>query len=126
MKRILLFALSAVLMFSMSACSKKPSYDPAGAGTEKAQPGLVTEAPATEEPEASDPIVTLAPSSNKDVVSDEEAPEVFWAMDAAYHLENCPELLDVQYSSISWDMVKQIQLRQCPICNPPQYEDYVE
>ncbi|MBR5236318.1 MAG: hypothetical protein IKW06_02970 [Clostridia bacterium] len=124
MKRILFLALTVMLMLSISACGKKQSYDPTGA--DKAQLGFETEVPATEDLEVSEPIVPLAPSSNKEVVTDEEAPEVFWAMDTAYHLENCPELLDVQYSSVSWDMVKQIQLRQCPFCNPPQYEGYVE
>ena len=73
-----------------------------------------------------EPLQTLAPSTNKEVVNKDTAPDVYWAMDTAYHLKDCSELKDKQASKITWDMVEQIMLRQCPVCNPPQYKGYVE
>ncbi len=68
----------------------------------------------------------LAPSNNKEVVTEEKAPKVYWAMDIAYHLENCKALAGANPQEVPWSLVKEIGLRQCPECNPPRYEGYVE
>ncbi len=80
----------------------------------------------TEVKQEPDPIVTHAPSSNKTVVTADNAPSVFWAMDTLYHLDGCKSLEGKEFQQISWSVVEQVMLRQCPVCNPPQYKGYVE
>lgn len=82
-------------------------------------------ASAEPEPEI-EAVVTHAPSTNKTVVTSENAPTVFWAMDTLYHLEGCKSLEGKDSNQISWSVVEQVMLRQCPVCNPPQYAGYVE
>ncbi len=72
------------------------------------------------------PVQTLEPSTNKEVVTEADAPKVYWTMDIAYHLETCPELSEKDNTLVTWQMVKDVGLRQCPVCNPPQYEDYID
>ena len=71
----------------------------------------------------------LSQSPNKTVATEEDAPKIFWKSDIAYHLENCPTLKEgvvFEGHEIPWSMVKEIGLRQCPVCNPPRYKGYVE
>ncbi len=70
-------------------------------------------------------------SKNKEVVSDDKAPDkIFWLMSGennlTYHLENCAQIKDKGAQEVNWEIVKTIGLRQCPECNPPQYEGYVD
>lgn len=86
------------------------------AGDGKAQTETETAAPAI-------------PDLNKTVVKEENAPKIFWKADIAYHLENCPTLkegVETKSQEIPWAVAKEIGLRQCPVCNPPRYEGYVE
>ncbi len=83
-------------------------------------------APTKEQPKEEAPASTLAPSSNGEVATQENAPEIFWAKDISYHLKGCSELVGKEVVQIPWEMVEQIMLRQCPVCNPPKYENYVE
>lgn len=130
MKRVCLVILSVLLVLAVSACGKgkqdqAPSAEPSTSAV--AQRGGADEAMSeSTTPSASEPSATLAPSSNKEVVTAETAPKVYWAMDIAYHLKDCPELKGKEYTEVTWEMVKEIGLRQCPVCNPPQYESYVE
>ena len=112
MKRISLLLLAVVLTVSLSGCGKKADEG--------------QNAPASAAPTESAAPAPVAPSSNKTVVSEKDAPKVFWAMDIVYHLENCSELSGKEAQEVPWSMVKEIGLRQCPVCNPPQYEQYVE
>ncbi len=82
--------------------------------------------PANKQPKNETPASTLAPSFDEEVVTKENAPEVFWAKDITYHLKGCSELEGKEVVQIPWEMVEQIMLRQCPVCNPPKYENYVE
>ena len=73
----------------------------------------------------------VPPSSNKEVVTDDDAPvEIYWLKDSSdnltYHLENCEQVKGDTAQKISWILVKTIGLRQCPECNPPQYVGYVD
>ncbi len=74
-------------------------------------------------------VTSTLPEPNKTVVKDENAPKIFWKSDIAYHLETCPTLqegVEVKAQEIPWAVAKEIGLRQCPACNPPRYEGYVE
>ncbi len=130
MKRFCLVILSVLLVLTVSACGKgKQNQAPSAAPSSSAEAQTGGADAATSEstaPSAAAPSATLAPSSNKTVVTAETAPKVYWAMDIAYHLKDCPELKGKEYTEVAWDMVKEIGLRQCPVCNPPQYESYVE
>ncbi len=132
--------LCLLMVFSLTACGKNKKAATAdktpdatasqtadatnsadkGAEEQQDETAQKTDAAAT-------PAPTLAPSTNKTVIKDEaKAPKVYWAIDVAYHLEDCPELKGKEAREITWDMVKEIGLRQCPVCNPPQYENYIE
>ena len=112
MKRISLLLLAAILTVGLSGCGKK-----SGEAQDVPASAVSTETAAP---------TPVAPSSNKTIVSEEDAPKVFWAMDIVYHLENCSDLSGRESQEVPWSMVKEIGLRQCPVCNPPQYEQYVE
>ncbi len=100
------------------APAEKPAAKPQNTAAAPKEPAA---APSTE-PE---PIQSLAPSTNKEVVEDESKTDVYWDLSSiAYHLKGCPEAKGAQ--KIEWDSVKLIGLRQCPECNPPRYEGYVE
>ena len=84
---------------------------------------------AEEAPELTQP----APSTNKEVVTAEEAPEVYLvvggddnAASISYHLKGCKLLEGGESQKVAWEMIKTLGFRQCPECNPPQYEEYVE
>lgn len=135
LKPLLLLLLCAMLLAGLAACGKnKKSAQAEGTPDASATQTATAESDAaqTGEAEGQDGAAataapTLAPSTNKTVIHDEaEAPKVYWAMDVAYHVKDCPELEGKESSEITWEMVKEIGLRQCPVCNPPQYENYIE
>ncbi len=136
MKKYVLLVLAMMLCLSVVGCAKdvqeeQPGATPvAGVGAE----AEATEAPKEETPQAeatkapagektAAPTQKPKPATNEEVVSDDKAPKVYWAMDTYYHLANCSAGSGAQ--EVSWEMVKEIGLRQCPTCNPPRYENYV-
>ncbi len=128
MKRTLLIFLAVLCMLVPGCAKKQPAQMPA----EPASSGAATGQPAETVPEeneeisAASAVQTLAPSSNKEVATEETAPKIFWAMDVAYHLQDCQVISGVDAKEIPWSMVQEIGLRQCPECNPPRYENYIE
>lgn len=123
MKKLFLVIL-CVMLLVMCGCGNHK------ADTQPTESPVASETP-TETPQESSttptPIQSLEPSTNKEVVKDEtKAPEVYWTMDVAYHLSDCPELENKDNTLVTWQMVKDIGLRQCPKCNPPQYVDYID
>ncbi len=125
MKQIVVTILCVLLLFFCSACSTRKQVSE--------NPSAVTESSVTTDNDEAvskgsghESVPTLKPSKNKDVVKVETAPDVYWMMDEAYHLENCSELKGNEYNEISWETVEMIGLRQCPVCNPPRYESYIE
>ncbi len=77
---------------------------------------------------------TPAPSTNEEVIKeDADAPEVYIitkggnnAESISYHLKDCPLLSGKEYQMMGWEMVRTLGFRQCPSCNPPRYEGYIE
>ena len=122
MKRVISVILCLMLMI-LCGCSKVDEV-------ETKEPSATETQQQTEQNEGDSgevtPVQTLEPSKNKEVVTEAEAPTVYWTMDIAYHLENCPELSNKDNTKVTWQMVKEVGLRQCPVCNPPQYEDYID
>lgn len=85
--------------------------------------------PASDVPSAA----VSAPSKNKEVVTEDDAPDVYLVIDSddnvasiSYHLKECSLLKGGESQKIAWEMVKTLGFRQCPKCNPPQYEGYIE
>ena len=75
----------------------------------------------------------LATSENKDVVTKDTAPEIHIISNGGtnnaricYHLKDCKLLSGTEHQKVTWEMIEMIQFRQCPECNPPRYENYVE
>ena len=126
MKRLISVILCMLLML-LCACSQPAEVEE---NSEPPEPSAVEEQ--TEQSKENEvegevtPTQSLEPSTNKEVVTEQNAPTVYWTMDVAYHLENCPELSKKENTKVTWKMVKEVGLRQCPICNPPQYEDYID
>ncbi len=136
-KKIISSVILVCCLFLCTAC---------GCSKKDTKP-VVSQAPASEQtisPSASAPVenttdnndkktsvpTPVPESSNKEVVSDDKAPDkIFWLMSGdnnlTYHLENCAQIKDKGAQEVSWEIVKTIGLRQCPECNPPQYEGYV-
>lgn len=145
MKKLLCVLLVCVLSVSLFvACGKKdevkeenniltqeeqqdaPEVDN---GTEKVEEPQKTETPKKTENKEK----PLAVSENKEVVTSKTAPEVHIISEGGtnnaricYHLENCKLLNGTEHQKVTWEMIEMIQFRQCPECNPPRYEDYVE
>ncbi|MBQ3118706.1 MAG: hypothetical protein IJC10_02965 [Clostridia bacterium] len=76
---------------------------------------------------------TPAPSENKDVVTENNAPDVYLVINSddnaatiSYHLKECNLLKGGESQKVAWEMIKTLGFRQCPKCNPPQYEGYIE
>lgn len=142
LQTITVLFLMLALAVSLSACGKNkkaassasasPSASPSNAPLQAAeaydaQKGKDEKAEKADQSSGNQAPPTLAPSTNKTVIhNDEEAPTVYWTIDISYHLKGCPELEGKEVSEISWAMVKEVGLRQCPVCNPPQYENYIE
>lgn len=137
LKRFITLSVIIMLAAGASACSKKlapnantsasPSATEAVSASPSAEPTEAAAGSAAVNASAA-PATPVPPSSNKTVVKDDEAPEIYWptSAGAAYHLKDCPELDGVETQKISWELVKMVGLRQCPVCNPPRYEGYVE
>lgn len=107
----------AVSLFSGCGCEKKYAPDDVSA-IEKAK----EDAPVikNKKPEVSE---------NKEVVTADEAPEVYIAMDEeggvmCYHLKDCKTLEGKDAQVIPWANVQMVGFWQCPECNPPRYEGY--
>ena len=133
--KIIILALMLGSLLAGCSCAKKAGEQPAAVPSASAAPSAAAaeNSAAPEENKAgSTPAPTLAPSVNKEVAIDKSAPKVFWCIDAegsmntAYHLDGCSGLEGKKAQEVSWEMVKSIGLRQCPVCNPPRYEGYVD
>lgn len=149
MKKLLCLVLALVLATSIfTACGKKNEDNADTPKTEEtgkpAESGEVTEeskaAAEGEEvkegekaPEAEVKYDIPEPSENKEVVTEEKAPDVYIVMDSpdnkvsiSYHLKDCKLIKGSNPQQIAWEMVKTLGFHQCPECNPPRYEGYVE
>jgi len=131
MKKLLCLVLALVLALSVfTACGKKNDSDKEKPATEEATPAE------NEDNTKGDNVTSAdvpAPSDNKEVVTAENAPDVYLVMGGddnavsiSYHLKGCKHLSGVESQQINWDMVKTLGFRQCPECNPPRYEGYIE
>ncbi|MBO5734454.1 MAG: hypothetical protein J6R66_06165 [Clostridia bacterium] len=148
MKKLLCLVLALMLALSVfAACGKKNDSNEEKPATEEATPAenednteegnapsgdANSSNPSDETGSAPSPDVP-APSDNKEVVTTEDAPDVYLvvgsddnAVSISYHLKSCKHLSGVESQQISWDMVKTLGFRQCPECNPPRYEGYIE
>lgn len=127
MKKFLCLVLALVLAMSIFAgCGKSKTNDETPTPTEQSEPPKNTGSEKTEYdlPE---------PSTNKEVVTEEEAPDVYLVMNTednaasiSYHLKDCKLLKTGDSQKVAWEMVKTLGFHQCPECNPPRYEDYNE
>lgn len=156
MKKLLCLVLALVLALSVfAACGKKDNADdpqktgdPNSAQVEEpveneepaesekpaesstpAPTNKPSKKPANEVPSAATP----APSTNKEVVTESEAPDVYLAVGSddnatsiSYHLKDCKLISGIESHKVAWAMVKELGFRQCPKCNPPRYEGYIE
>lgn len=138
-KKLILITLTAAALCVCTACgcSKKEPVQSASASASVAPASAKPEASASAAPSAAGAAGSAAPtpvppSSNKEVVADDKAPkEIYWLVtdsgnNLTYHLKNCPQISGKDAQKVGWDIVKSIGLRQCPECNPPQYEGYVD
>lgn len=155
MKKFLCLALALVLALSVFvACGKSDNTDDTNKAGEQT-PANVEEPIENEEPveseepaESSAPApskpskkpaseipsaATPAPSVNKEVVTENNAPDVYLAIDSednatsiSYHLKDCKLIKGTNTQKVAWAMVKELGFRQCPKCNPPRYEGYIE
>lgn len=140
-KRIIAFLVlvSALLLCTACGCAKKDIESTPTKAPEQTQEAAETpvasassesnESIKTDDKKASAP-TPVPESKNKEVVSDDKAPDkIYWLMtgenNLTYHLENCAQIKDKGAQEVNWEIVKTIGLRQCPECNPPQYEGYV-
>lgn len=127
MKKYISLILAVLLSFSViSGCTKDNKNN------EKVDPPVSSQAetPIENGGETENPLPEE--SENKEVVSDDNAPKVFVAVDAeneedriTYHLEGCKHLKDGEPMEVAWEYVKLIGFWQCPDCNPPRYEGYL-
>lgn len=152
MKKILCLLLAAAAAVSIAGCSEgetQPTVSPAATASAPST-AATSEASAPAEAEAgnapsSDSAASgsagsdssedgpVAPSSNTEVVTSENAPAVFIILNSedstdniTYHLEGCEKLEGKDSQQVSWEMIQTIGYHQCPVCNPPRYEGYVE
>lgn len=125
MKRIISLLLVLVCVISMAGCAKNKTGETGAESSATGQPALQGQAADGNKQDA-DPNATLAPSTNKTVVTAETAPDIYWDYTIAYHLKGCEAMQVKKPEKISWALVQEIALRQCPVCNPPQYENYIE
>lgn len=137
MKKTLAVLLIALSFCTVCGCSRKqaPSSASANPSASVAPTASAVASPETAKSENSSATESestpVPPSSNKEVVTDDKAPsEIYWLMgdsnNLTYHLKSCPQLKDKEAQKVDWNLVKTIGLRQCPECNPPQYEGYVD
>lgn len=141
MKKLLSILLVCILALSVfAACGKKDEIktneEPAANFQEdvKNEPEVSNNEEKTEEPKKEEVSYTpVKPSENTEVVTAKTAPEVYIISSGGtdnahlcYHLESCKLLNGTENQKVTWEMIEMIQFRQCPECNPPRYEDYVE
>lgn len=150
MKKLLCLVLALVLAMSIfAACGKKgdegadtPKTEETGKPAENNEAGEVAEEGKVESeaanegekaPEAEVEYDLPEPSENKEVVTEEKAPDVYLVMNSennaaniSYHLKGCKLLEGGESQKIAWEMVKTLGFHQCPECNPPRYEGYNE
>ncbi len=143
MKKQILICLLLSAVCALGGCSGKKT-DAKPSSSASASPAATASASA-ETPVSSSPSATseenaqatsaptpVPPSTNKEVVSDDQAPEeIYWLPTNSdnmltYHLKGCPQLEGKEAQKVNWEFVKTLGLRQCPECNPPQYEGYVD
>ncbi|MBR6729136.1 MAG: hypothetical protein IKL80_03150 [Clostridia bacterium] len=125
MKNTITFLLVVMCLLSLVGCGKKHENQAEPTPSAVSATGAPIDQEETEPAEKKESTATLAPSTNKTVVTKEEAPEVYWDFGIAYHLKDCKEMSE-QAQLVNWELVEQVALRQCPVCNPPQYENYIE
>lgn len=131
MKKIVSIILALMVVFAVVACGNKKNTD------KSAEPTASATAPteSIESPQSNTDVNTIVSdpkkpqvSENKTVVSKNAAPKVYVIMpdmgDMSYHLENCANLAGKETKEMAWDVVQMIGLWQCPVCNPPRYENY--
>ncbi len=146
MKKFLCLVLTLVLTMSVfAACGKKDDANKSDKPqTEETSAQKDAE---TESEEASDesvekyegdvstvpPADVPAPSSNEEVATEETAPDVYIAINStdnavsiSYHLKDCSLTNGLTVQQMAWESVKAMGFRQCPGCNPPRYEGYIE
>jgi len=124
MKKFISLLLVLIFVVSMAGCAKNKNGE-AGEGATTGQTSSQGDV-AEGGQQTQDPNATLAPSTNKTVVTEETAPDIYWDYSIAYHLKGCEAMQTKKPEKIAWALVKEIALRQCPTCNPPQYENYIE
>lgn len=82
--------------------------------------------------ESAPPASVPEEATNEEVVTSDTAPDVYLvvdgdeSLDIYYHLKDCSLLSGLTTQQIPWTMVEALEFRQCPNCNPPRYEGYVE
>jgi len=144
MKKLLALSMAFILAFGLLSgcgCSKNGGEAPVAPTEEGAPQGEAAENGGAAEGEAAETPANDVPtdlelpavSENKQVVKKEEAPKVVMIKDPkdnvdslTYHLEGCKKLEGKESQEVSWEMVQMVGFWQCPECNPPQYEEYVE
>ncbi len=150
MKKLLCLVLALVLTVSLfAACGKGNDVDepqktvdpnqaqieePVESETPDESPAPVESSKPAKKPSGDVPsAATPAPSTNKEVVTEDKAPDVYLVVDSddnavkiSYHLKDCSLLKDKQPQKISWEIIQTLGFRQCPKCNPPQYQGYIE
>ncbi len=141
MKQILSIALIMCLALSVLSgcgCEKKGAENdsvptPTVSAENTQAPESETTAPSKDEtaPDGEEKTERPSISENKEVVTTENAPKVMLIANPktnqdsiTYHLEDCTELEGKEAKEISWNMVQTIGFWQCPVCNPPRYENY--
>ena len=130
MKKLLCIILTLVLAMSIFAgCKKTESNTETPVATGQSETSESTNNAENSEQEYDVP----EPSDNKEVVTAEKAPEVYLipnstdnAASISYHLKSCKLLSGEEAQKVAWEMIESIGFRQCPECNPPRYENYIE
>lgn len=138
MKKFLCLVLTLILAMSLFVgCSKteetvKPESTQKSESAENGNETPTGKKPseqASSVPSASVPET----ATNKEVATAETAPDVYIAsgskdnaVNISYHLKDCSLIEGLTINKMPWDSVKELGFWQCPNCNPPRYEGYVE
>lgn len=128
MKKLLSFSIAIVLAVGLlfTGCGNTKQE------TDNQAPVTDTSAPTQDnktEPEAQ--LKPIEVSENREVVAKDAAPKVYMIQNAdnntdsmTYHLDGCKTLEGKEVAEVPWEMVQMIGFWQCPVCNPPRYENY--
>ena len=130
MNKLLCIILTLVLAMSLLAgCKKSENNTEAPTTAEQSEATESTNNDKNTEQEYDVP----EPSDNKEVVTAEEAPDIYLILNSddnaasiSYHLKNCKLLSGAEAQKVAWEMIETLGFRQCPECNPPRYENYIE